>query len=142
MTQYSDDHFRNILDTTRVIALVGFSNKPERASHKVAAYLAEHGYRVIPVNPGLAGQSFMGEEVVASLADIPKDAGVDMLDVFRASDHVPPIVQTALEELPGLKTIWLQIGVISEAAKAIADARGLAYVENHCPKIEHARLMA
>lgn len=141
MSTYSDDHFRQILDTTRVIALVGFSNKPDRASHKVAQYLAEHGYRVIPVNPGLAGQDFFGETVVADLASIPKDAKVDMLDVFRASDHVPPIVEAAIEALPDLKTIWLQIGVQSEAAEARAKERGLAYVENHCPKIEHARLI-
>lgn len=141
MTQYSDDHFRQILDTTRVIALVGFSNKPDRPSHKVAKYLAEQGYRVIGVNPGLAGTDFMGETVVADLASIPKEAGVDMLDVFRASEHVPPIVETALAELPDLKTIWLQIGVISAPAQTMAAQRGLAFVENHCPKIEHARLM-
>lgn len=141
MSTYSDDHFRQILETTRVIALVGFSNKPDRASHKVAVYLAEHGYRVIPVNPGLAGQEFYGETVVADLNSIPKDARVDMLDVFRASEHVPPIVDAAIEALPDLKTIWLQIGVISEPAEAKAKEHGLAFVQNHCPKIEHARLM-
>lgn len=141
MTDYSDDHFRKILDTTRVIALVGFSAKPDRASHRVAKYLADQGYRVIPVNPGLAGQTFMGESVVADLSSIPKDAGVDMLDVFRASEHVPPIVETALTELPDLKTIWLQIGVTSDAASRMAAEHGLAYVEDHCPRIEHARLL-
>lgn len=141
MSTYSDDHFRQILETTRVIALVGFSANPDRASHKVAKYLAEHGYRVIPVNPGLAGQDFMGETVVASLAAIPPEAQVDMLDVFRASEHVPPIVDEAIARLPHLKTVWLQIGVTSEAARQISADHGLAYVEDHCPKIEHARLM-
>jgi uncharacterized protein len=141
MTEFSDDHFRHILETTRVIALVGFSAKPDRASHKVAKYLAEHGYRVIPVNPGLAGQDFMGETVVADLASIPKDARVDMLDVFRASEHVPPIVETAIDQLADLKTVWLQIGVTSEVARQLSAENGLAYVEDHCPKIEHARLL-
>ncbi|OIP85921.1 MAG: CoA-binding protein [Rhodobacterales bacterium CG2_30_65_12] len=142
MTDYSDDHFRQILEATRVIALVGFSGNPDRASHGVARYLVEHGYRVIPVNPGLAGQTFLGETVVADLAAIPKDAGVDMLDVFRASDHVPPIVETAIAELPDLKTVWLQIGVVSEAARQLSADHGLAFVEDHCPKIEHRRLLA
>lgn len=140
MTDYSDDQFRAILGTNRVIALVGFSPKPDRASHKVAKYLAEHGYRVIPVNPGIAGTEFMGETVVADLGAIPKDARVDMLDVFRASEHVAPIVEKALAALPDLKTIWLQIGVTSEAAAEAAAKNGLAFVEDRCPKIEHARL--
>ncbi len=141
MTYFPDDHFRQILESTRVIALVGFSAKPDRDSHKVAKYLAEHGYRVIPVNPGLAGQVYFGETVVADLASIPKDAKVDMLDVFRASEHVPPIVETAIAELPDLKTVWLQIGVTSEAAKQLSADTGLAYVEDFCPKVEHRRLL-
>jgi len=140
MTQYSDDFFKTILERTKVIALVGFSNNPERPSFKVATYLAEHGYRVIPVNPGLAGQDFMGETIVADLGAIPKDAKVDFLDVFRRSDAVPPIVEEALAALPDLKTIWLQIGVESDAAREMAEANGLDHVQNHCPKIEHARL--
>ncbi|PIE08672.1 MAG: CoA-binding protein [Rhodobacterales bacterium] len=136
----TDTELRQILGTTKTIALVGFSSNPERPSHRVAVFLAERGYRVIPVNPGLAGQDFMGEPVVADLASIPKDAGVDMLDVFRRSEHVPPIVETALAELPGLKTIWLQIGVTSEAAARMAADKGLAFVENLCPKMELERL--
>ena len=138
---YSDAYFRQILDSTKVIALVGFSNKPDRPSYKVARYLAEQGYRVIPVNPGLAGQDFMGETIVASLADIPAEVQVDMLDVFRRSEFVPPVVEEALAALPGLKTIWLQIGVTNEDVEARAAEKGLAFVQDHCPKIEHARLM-
>ena len=137
---YSDAHFRQILDSTKVIALVGFSNKPDRPSYKVARYLAEQGYRVIPVNPGLAGQDFMGETIVAALADIPPDIEVDMLDVFRRSEFVMPVVEEALAALPDLKTIWLQIGVTNDDAEARAAATGLAFVQDHCPKIEHARL--
>ena len=138
---YSDTHFRQILTDTKVIALVGFSNKPDRPSYKVARYLAEQGYRVIPVNPGLAGQDFMGETIVAALADIPPDIEVDMLDVFRRSEFVMPVVEEALAALPDLKTIWLQIGVTNDDAEARAAATGLAFVQDHCPKIEHARLM-
>ena len=137
----SDTDIRQILDSTKVIALVGFSNKPDRASHRVAKYLAERGYRVIPVNPGLAGQTFMGEPIVADLAAIPKDAGVDMLDVFRRSEHVPPVVEAGLAELPDLKTIWLQLGVTSEDAAQMAASRGLAFVEDRCPKMELERLV-
>ncbi|MCB1338859.1 MAG: CoA-binding protein [Maritimibacter sp.] len=140
MTSYSDDFLRQILDGTKTIALVGFSNKPDRPSFRVATYLAEQGYRVIPINPGLAGQDFMGETIVADLSSIPKDAGVDMLDVFRRSEFVLPVVEQALAELPGLKTVWLQIGVESEAAAAVAAEKGLAFVQDRCPKIEHARL--
>ena len=138
MTTVTD--IRTILDTTKVIALVGFSNKPDRPSHRVATFLARRGYRVIPVNPGLAGQSFMGETIVASLADIPKDAKVDMLDVFRRSEHVAPIVKTAIAELPDLRTVWLQIGVTSEDAARMAAEKGLDFVEDLCPKQELERL--
>lgn len=141
MTQYPDDQLRQILDRTQVVALVGFSNKPERPSFKVATYLAEHGYRVIPVNPGLAGQDFMGEPIVAELSDIPAETPVDMLDVFRRSDHVPPIVEAALARFPSLQTIWLQIGVESDEARAMAEAKGVEHVQNICPKMEHERLM-
>jgi len=141
MTEDLDTRLRRILETTKVIALVGFSPKPDRPSHKVARFLAEHGYRVIPVNPGAAGSTFMGETVVPDLASIPKDAGVDMLDVFRAAEHVPPIVEAALAELPDLRTVWLQLGIISEPARRMAEARGLAFVEDHCPKIEYQRLI-
>ncbi len=135
----TDTELRQILDTTKTIALVGYSSNPERPSHRVAKFLAERGYRVIPVNPGLAGQEFMGETIVADLASIPKDAGVDMLDIFRRSEHVPPIVETALEALPDLKTIWLQIGVTSEEAAKMAADKGLGFVENLCPKMELER---
>jgi len=140
MTTETDARLTEILSRTRTIALVGFSNNPDRASHKVARYLAEQGYRVIPVNPGLAGQNFMGEDIVADLGQIPPDAKVDMLDVFRRSELAPAVVEAGIETLPDLKTVWLQIGVISQEAGAMAEARGLDFVEDRCPKIEHARL--
>lgn len=136
----SDTDIRNILDTTKVIALVGFSNKPDRASHRVAKFLAERGYRVIPVNPGLAGQAFMGETIVAELSDIPAEAKVDFLDVFRRSEHVVPVVEAALAALPDLRTIWLQLGVTSDEAARMAAERDLTFVEDLCPKQELERM--
>lgn len=140
MTQtYSDDYISGILSDTKTIALVGWSPNPDRASHKVAAFLADKGYRVIPVNPGQAGQEALGETVVASLADIPKDWPVDMVDIFRRSDAVLPIVDEAMAQLPALKTIWMQEGVENEDARAQAETAGLNVVMDRCPKKEHPR---
>lgn len=134
------DHatLKHILQRTRVIAVVGVSSNVVRPSYFVARYLSLKGYRVIPVNPGLAGQTLLGEEVRATLKDCPKD--VDMVDIFRASDHVPPIVDEALEHLPALRTIWMQIGVSHAEAAAKARARGVDVIENLCPKMEYQRL--
>lgn len=127
-----------ILDRTKVIALVGASAKPERPSHRVMAYLQEAGYRVIPVNPGLAGQDLLGEQVYGDLTSIPVD--VDMIDVFRASDAVPGIVDEALARWPDLQTIWMQLGVVHEDAAEVARDRGVDVVMDRCPKIEIERL--
>jgi hypothetical protein len=126
------------LQRTRVIAVVGVSSNPVRPSYFVARYLALKGYKVIPVNPGLAGQSLFGEMVRASLAECPKD--VDMVDIFRAAEHVPPIVEDALAHLPSLRTIWMQIGIRHPEAAAKARARGVDVVEDLCPKMEYQRL--
>jgi len=138
MTSPDDSTLRRILTTTRCVAVVGVSSNPVRPSYFVARYLGLRGFRVIPVNPGIAGQTLFGETVRASLADCPP--GVDMIDVFRRSDQVPPLVAEAIEHLPGLRTVWLQIGVESERARTLALARGLDFVQNRCPKIEYQRL--
>ena len=136
----SDDTLRRILTQTKVIALVGWSANPDRPSHEVAAYLAHKGYRVIPVNPGLAGQvTAWGETVQARLSDITDP--VDMIDLFRNADAVGPVVDEALVALPGLKTVWMQLGVVNEAAAAKARAAGLQVVMNRCPAIEIPRLL-
>lgn len=133
-----DNTLRGILRSTRVIAVVGVSANPVRPSYFVARYLGLKGKRVIPVNPGLAGQKLFGEEVRASVSDCPSE--VDMVDIFRRSDHVPPIVDEAIAHLPRLKTVWLQIGVENEAARAACEERGLNFIQNRCPKIEYQRL--
>lgn len=140
MPQYSDDQLRRILTTTKVVAVVGVSANPVRPSYYVARYLSLKGFRVVPVNPGHAGETLFGERVVARLADIPPGIPVDMVDIFRRSDQVGPVVDEALAHLPSLRTIWMQIGVENPEAAARAEARGLAVVMNRCPKIEYQRL--
>ena len=133
-----DPDLAKILRETRVIALVGWSPNPDRPSHRVAAFLKARGYRVIPVNPGQAGQVALGEVVRASLAEI--EGPVDMVDIFRRSEEVGPVVDAALASLGGLKTIWMQLGVVNEAAADLARAQGVAVVMNRCPAIEIPRL--
>ena len=133
-----DKLHRKILAETQTIACVGVSLNPVRPSNYVARYLSLRGYRVIPVNPGHAGKTLYGARVLARLSDI--DGPVDMVDIFRRSEHVLPIVTEALEHLEGLRTIWMQIGVRNEEAAALAKARGLNVVQDRCPKIEYQRL--
>ncbi len=138
MTDYTDAFLKDILRRTKSIAVVGVSMNPVRPSYYVARYLSLKGYRVIPVNPGHAGKMLFGETVRASLADI--SGPVDMVDIFRRSEAVPPIVDEALEAFPNLRTVWMQIGVENPEAAAVAEARGVDVVMNRCPKIEYQRL--
>ena len=133
-----DALIREILTSVKTIALVGWSPKPDRPSHRVAAFLAARGYRVIPVNPGQAGQMALGEVVQASLADI--DGGVDMVEIFRRSEEAGAVVDEALTAFPALRAVWMQLGVEDAAAAARAEARGVAVVMNRCPAIEIPRL--
>lgn len=130
-----------IVRETRTIAIVGLSPKPERPSWGVARYLQSQGYRIIPINPGQAGKELLGETVWPSLSAIPPDAQVDMVDIFRRSEAVGPVVDEALAALPGLKTIWMQIGVVNEPAAEKARARGIAVVQDRCPKVEFPRYL-
>lgn len=136
--QYSDQLLKEVLKRTKVIAVVGVSTNPVRPSYYVARYLSLRGYRVIGVNPGAAGQMLFGQKIVAGLAEI--NAPVDMVDIFRKPDAVPAIVDEALEVLPDLRTIWMQIGVEHAEAAAKAEARGITVIQNRCPKIEYQRL--
>lgn len=135
----TDDEIRDILTRVRSIAVVGISANPDRPSHSVAAFLKAKGYRVIGVNPGLAGQTMFEEPVHANLSDIAGD--IDMVDIFRASDAVPPIVEEALARFPALIAIWMQIGVSHPQAAARARAAGVRVVENRCPRIDYPRLI-
>jgi predicted CoA-binding protein len=138
MTQYSDSMLKDVLTRTKVIAVVGVSMNPVRPSYYVARYLSLKGFTVIPVNPLHAGEILFGQPVRACLSDI--DRKVDMVDIFRRSDAVPPIVNEALEAFPDLQTIWMQIGVEHPQAAAKAEARGVTVIQNRCPKIEYQRL--
>ncbi len=131
-----DDDLRRILTTVKTIALVGFSANPARPSNSVAQFLQRKGFRVIPVNPGLAGQSHIGETVYATLADIPEP--IDMVDVFRSSEFVDGVVDEAIAVKA--KVVWTQLGVMDDAAAAKGRAAGIEVVMNKCPAIEMPRL--
>src|SRR5580704_16882781 len=133
---YSDAQLRAILQRVRTIAMVGASANWNRPSYFVMKYLQGKGYRVIPVNPGIAGQQLLGETVYASLRDIPDK--VDMVDVFRAAKVAPKIVDDAIAI--GAKIVWMQLGIRNDEAAAKAEAAGIQVIMNRCPKIEFGRL--
>jgi predicted CoA-binding protein len=136
--QYSDELIHQILSTTRTIAMVGASNRPNRPSYLVLKYLSGRGFTVIPVNPALAGQLILGLTVYARLADIT--APIDMVDVFRDQAAVTQIVEDSLALRLRPKILWMQLGIINETAAARARAAGLTVIMNRCPKIEFGRL--
>jgi len=138
MTTYSDDFLKTVLKRTRRIAVVGVSLNPVRPSYYVARYMALKGFDVIPINPGHVGEEVFGAKVLGSLSDV--EGPVDMVDIFRRSEHVGPVVEEALTKFPDLQTIWMQIGVINEEAAATAAARGVDVIMDRCPKIEYQRL--
>ena len=137
---YPDAQIRGILERVRTIAMVGASSNWNRPSYFVMKYLQGKGYRVIPVNPGIAGQELLGEKVYASLRDIPADLAeeIDMVDVFRPSAEASTVVDDAIAI--GAPVVWMQLGVRNDEAAALAEAAGLKVVMNRCPKIEYGRL--
>ena len=136
MPSNSPEQMRHILTTVRTIALVGASEKTGRPSHEVMEFLQDQGYRVIPVNPRLAGQKVLGETVYADLHSLPEP--VDMVDLFLAPERTDAIIDQAIDlKIP---VVWLQIGVINEEGAARAEDFGLTVVMDHCPKQEIPRL--
>ena len=135
---YPDSYIRGILNTMKTIAMVGASEKDNRPSYFAFKYLLERGYRMIPVNPGHAGETMLGQKVYARLSDIPEP--IDMVDIVRASKYVLPIVQEALSLMTRPQVIWMQLGIRNDEAAALTEANGTKVVMNRCPKIEYGRL--
>jgi predicted CoA-binding protein len=131
----ADDEIVRVLKAAKVIALVGASANPDRDSHEVMAFLQRKGHKVIPVNPGLAGQTLLGETVYARLADVP--GHINMVDVFRNSRAAGGVVDEAVAV--GADSVWMQLGVVDEAAAARGRKAGLTVIMNRCPKIEYSR---
>src|SRR6204780_2371389 len=135
---YPDNYIRGILNTVKTIAMVGASDKENRPSYFAFKYLLERGYHMVPVNPGQAGRSMLGQRIYAKLADVPEP--IDMVDIFRGSQYALPIVQEALALNPRPQVIWMQLSVRNDEAAALAEANGTKVVMNRCPKIEYGRL--
>ena len=131
-----DEDIAELLQNARTIALVGASDRPDRASYGVMKFLQEQGYRVYPVNPRITGEHVHGEYVWRELNQIGE--AIDIVDIFRNSAEAGAVVDEAIAV--GAKAVWMQLGVIDEAAAARAEAAGLKVVMDHCPKIEFARL--
>jgi predicted CoA-binding protein len=138
--QYDKSLIRDVLKSTKTIAVVGASANPSRPSYGVMHFLLSKGYHVIPVNPGHAGQEIHGQKVVARLSDI--DEPIDMVDVFRAADQLPSVIDEvlALDRLP--KVIWGQLTVRNDAAAEKAEDKGITMIMDRCPAIEYPRLFA
>ncbi len=138
--RYDDTYIAGILGSVRRVALIGASANTSRPSYFVLKYLLLKGYKVIPVNPGLAGQDLLGQKVAASLDSIEEP--VDMVDIFRASDVALEVTREAirLKDKLGIKVIWMQLTVRNDEAAREAEAAGLKVVMNRCPKIEYGRL--
>jgi predicted CoA-binding protein len=129
---------RSLLGEARAVAVVGISSKPWRPSHEVASYLQQHGYRIVPVNPN--EQEVLGEQVYASLLDIPKEIHVDVVDVFRRAEHTPEVARDAVAI--GARVLWLQEGIVSDEAARIAADGGLEVIMGVCIMKVRERLMA
>lgn len=129
------ESIQQILASCRTVAVVGLSPKPHRASHEVAQYMQAHGWRIIPVNPN--AREVLGQRAYASLAEAAQHERIDLVNVFRHSEDVPPIARDAIAV--GAKALWLQLGIENEAALAQAARAGLLVVQNRCLKVEHAR---
>jgi predicted CoA-binding protein len=132
---YSDQMLRDILVSTKTIATVGISSNPEKVSYGVGAYLLERGYRVIPVNP--TAEEILGEKAYPDLVSVPEK--IDVVQVFRRPEDVPPVVKSAIKA--GAKVVWMQLGIVNEEAAQTAREAGLQVVMDRCMRVEHIRLI-
>jgi predicted CoA-binding protein len=133
----TDEELRQLLLDTKVIAVVGLSANPDRPSNQVAWYLHHQGYRLFGVNPSCPESELFGVPMVASLAEVPEP--IDIVDVFRRPEHTPDVARDAVAA--GARVLWLQLGIRSDEARAVAEEAGLTYVEDRCVKVDHARLL-
>lgn len=133
-----DGELRDLLRRVRTIAVVGLSPKPVRPSHAVSRYLQRAGYRIVPVNPGHA--EILGERSYPTLSAAARDHTIDVVDVFRRSEHARDVVDEAIALRPPPQLIWLQQGVVDQAAQARAEAAGIAFVMDRCIAVEHSHL--
>jgi predicted CoA-binding protein len=132
-----DEEIKHTLRNVKTVAVVGISPKEDRPSYIVASYLKSKGYRIIPVRPD--GEEILGEKVYHSLSEIPKEIGVDVVDIFRRSEDVPPIVEEVIQR--GAEVVWMQEGVIHKEAGEKAEKVGLKVIMDRCMKKEHQRLL-
>ncbi len=132
--EHSQSRIEKVLRTAKTVAVVGLSPKQDRPSNMVARYLMQVGYKVIPVNPGQS--SILGCTCYPDISSIPED--IDIVNIFRKSEQVPPIVEEAVSK--GCKTIWMQLGIISEEAAKLAQSAGITVIMDRCIKIEHQKI--
>jgi predicted CoA-binding protein len=138
MSMLEDDTIRHLLATCKTIAVVGLSPKPHRASFDVSRYMQAHGWRIIPINPVAAasGAIILGEKVYATLAEAAQHEKIDLVNIFRNSEDVPPVVDEAI--VIGAQSVWLQLGIVNDSALEKARAAGLQVIQDKCLKVEHA----
>ena len=132
-----DQEIKEVLRSSKTIAVIGISPKEDRPSYGVASYLKSKGYRIIPVRPD--GDKILGEKVYHSLTEIPREIEIDVVDIFRKSEDVPPVVEEAIHR--GAKVVWMQEGIINQEACAKAEKAGLKVVMDRCTKKEHQKLL-
>ena len=132
-----DEEIKDALRSSKTVAVVGISPKEDRPSYGVASYLKSHGYRIIPVRPD--GDEILGEKVYHSLTEIPRGIEIDVVDIFRKSEDVPPVVEEAIRR--GAKVVWMQEGITNQEARAKAEKAGFKVVMDRCMKKEHQRLL-
>ncbi|MBF0214294.1 MAG: CoA-binding protein [Magnetococcales bacterium] len=138
MSDIADQDLIDLFAKARVIAVVGLSPKPDRASFRVAAYMQQAGYRIIPVRPGPEGEEILGEPCYPTLDAIPKEIHVDIVDLFRRGEETPPLAEEAVQI--GAGCLWLQSGIVNDDSMAIARQGGLLAIQDRCLMVEHRRV--